>query len=188
MAGMDAELPGAGSDLELLVEEPDETAGGGRDPFGPDVRGDLLGADDEEHGGRGARGTRTGGPRDLGRVQDRIFDLPPGVVQAVDPWLAARRPGREELRREEFGAQFWAFLEDVVARDMYADRSRPVDERQYDFSEWIGAEFSDFVDEQAARRLERERQAIVRGIAERLRLQHPEMADAEIQAIVGEEI
>lgn len=158
------------------------------DPFAAseDDRGDLI----QTHAtARSPRSPRSP-VRDTGRVRTIEFDMPPGVVQALDVWLAGPLGGRpaetgQTLRDAEFAEQMHRFLEDVVARDMYADRARPESEKRYDFSAWAGVEFADLIDDQAVAIADQSRIETVAQIAERLRILHPELAEHEILTIVG---
>jgi hypothetical protein len=144
--------------------------------------GDLLGPGGQPPSAGGRKG---GAPRELARVQDHIYELPIEVIEAVYPWLYAPQPGREELRQRPFEEAVTAYLRDLVLRDMYADRERPPDEKQYDFSEWLGASFADLLDRWLEKRHEETMRAWRDLIRDKIQRVLPNLDPDLVEAIVS---
>lgn len=179
---LDQEMPEPSSP-QIQIEEPGDSAA----DLGPvdltGYPGDLLGPGGQPPSAGGRKGG--GAPRELARVQDHMYELPIEVVEAVYPWLYGPQPGREELRQRPFEEAVTAYLRDVVLRDMYADRERPPDERQYDFSEWLGASFADLIDKWLEKRHAETMRAWKDLIRDRLHQVMPTIDPDTIEAIVS---
>lgn len=197
---LDAQIPGALPDAGLRVDEVDDLGGGGRDFGTSSEQGDLL----REGQTRPAPPpTRSGGrrgerPRDYATLQDHLHELPSIFFEAVGPWVAAHPEGvvtrpdsplrGTPLADPQCSAEDheWEYAHDLVFRDLYADRSRPPDKRQYDTGAWLGVEFADLIDQQARGQAERAHRETLRAIKARGRLLA--LTDEQIENLIGEKV
>lgn len=144
-----------------------------------DAGGELFGA-----GGPGSPPPRRPRPRAPFRGTAHWLDLPLNatLVFAMLAWVAAHpaltiepTPGQGAVALADapLELQWDLFLRDVVGRDVQADHLRPVEERQYDWAAWWGAQMPEYLQQasapQVARAFEADRRRWVRGLAQTLR-------------------
>lgn len=173
-------------------------SGDGIDDLGDDGReelqvGDLLGRGGPDRPAR-ARASARSPDGDTVRLQvggtiDRVeWRVPFIVFQVVKPWAAVDRPDREETLAQvgqDRVALVEAYLNDVILRDLMAERERLPEDREYDFATDALADIPALLEERIRERAAIMAAASVHGIRERAALMGLPVSPEQLDELLG---
>lgn len=155
--------------------------------------GELLGRSGAERPAR-ARAARAADGEVLrlqvGGTIDRVeWRVPFIVFQVVRPWAAVDRPDRDEVRIEvgkDKVALVEAYLNDVILRDLMAERERLPEDREYDFATDALADIPALLEERIRERAAVMAAASIHGIRERAALMGLSLSQDQLDELLGD--